>query len=169
MESQQTDIFDTNLYVPARGMETQHTPEDEHFDLWECLEEFIAPRSPQKVCLIQGAASAGKSTFNHYLATRLWEAYSGDATSPIPVFIPLANVHDATRCNHDLVAELFRWQKWSEEGISKAREQLQFIFILDGYDEIQKRDRNFYIDNRLEDWDAKIVITSRPEIPWFRI
>ena len=167
-ESQQTDIFHANLYVPAQGMAKQNAPEEEHFDLWERLENFMAPETPQRVCLIQGAAGAGKSTFNHYLATRLWEAYdkdtrsSEDATRPIPVFIPLANLHDAKRHNQDLVAELFRRRKWPEERILKARE-LQFVFILDGYDEIEKRDRNFYIDNRLEDWNAKTVITSRPE------
>jgi len=162
-ESQQTDIFHANLYVPARGMATQHAPEDEHFDLWERLETFMAPESVQKVCLIQGAAGAGKSTFNHYLAARLWEAYNKDIPRPIPVFIPLANLHDPTRHNQDLVAELFRRREWPEERISKARQQLQFVFILDGYDEIEKRDRNFYIDNRLADWAAKTVITSRPE------
>ena len=170
-ESQQTDIFHVNLYVPAQGMATQHAPEEEHFDLWERLEKFMAPESPQRVCLIQGAAGAGKSTFNHYLATRLWEAYDRDVlasssentTRPIPIFIPLASLYDATRHNQDLVAKLFKRRKWPAERILKAREQLEFVFILDGYDEIEKRDRNFYIDSRLEDWSAKTVITSRPE------
>jgi len=168
-ECQQTDIFHANLYVPAQGMATQHAPQEEHFDLWGRLEKFMAPVSPQRVCLIQGAAGAGKSTFNHYLATRLWEAYDKDASSnehatrPIPVFIPLANLHDPTRHNQDLIAELFKRRKWSEEGILKAREQLKFVFILDGYDEIEKRDRNFYADNQLEEWNAKTIITSRPE------
>ena len=130
----------------------------------------MAPESPQRVCLILGAAGGGKSTFNHYIATRLWETYDRDASSnynpaliPIPVFITLANIHDPLRHNQDLVAELFRRREWPEERISKARRQLQFIFILDGYDEIEKRDRNFYIDNRLGEWNARIVITSRPE------
>jgi len=170
-ESQQTDIFHANLYVPAQGMATQHTPEEGCFDLWERLEIFMAPESPQRVCLIQGAAGAGKSTFNHYLATRLWEDYDKDPSSnsnqdvrrPIPVFIPLANFHDPTRHNQDLIAELFKTRGWPEERILKARGELEFIFILDGYDEIEKRDRNFYIDNRLGLWNAKTVITSRPE------
>jgi len=126
-------------------------------------------QSHPRGCLILGAAGAGKSTFNHYLATRLWEAYGGDpsaennATRPIPVFITLANLYDPTRQTQDLVAELFRMRDWPEEQILKARQQLQFIFILDGYDEIEKRQRNFYIGNRLEGWKAKTVITSRPE------
>ncbi|KAF8417723.1 hypothetical protein EV426DRAFT_356951 [Tirmania nivea] len=130
-ESQQTDIFRENLYVPAQGMATQHAPEEEYFDLWERLESFMAPESPQRVCLLLGSAGAGKSAFNHYIATRIWETYdknTSSVTTPIP-----------------------------------AREELEFVFILDGYDEIEKRDRNFYIDNRLEDWNAKTVITSRPE------
>jgi len=168
-ESQQTDIFHANLYVAARGMATQNAPEEEHFDLWERLENFMALNTPHRVCLIQGAAGAGKSTFNHYLATRLWETYDKDASSnanvtrPIPVFIPLASVHDATRRKQDLIAELFKKQKWPEDRIAKAREDLRFVFILDGYDEIEKRDRDFYVDNGLGEWNAKIVITSRPE------
>ena len=162
-ESQQTDIFHADLYVPAQGMATQHASEEERFDLWDHREKFMSTESPEKVCLIQGAAGAGKSTFNHYLATRLWETYAEDVPKSIPVFIPLANLHDATRHNQDLVAELLRRRQWPEDWILKARQQLQFIFILDGYDEIEKRDRNFYIDNRLADWNAKTVITSRPE------
>ena len=144
-------------------MATQHATEEGLFDLWARLESFMKPEVPQRVCLIQGTAGAGKSTFNHYLATRLWDTYNPDIARPIPVFIPLANIHDPMRHNQDLVAEMFRRREWPEERISKARQQLEFVFILDGYDEIEKRDRNFYIDNRLGDWNAKTVITSRPE------
>jgi len=70
-ESQYADTFHPNLYVPAQGMETQYAPEGENFDLWGRLEWFMAPELPQRVCLILGAAGSGKSTFNHYLATRL--------------------------------------------------------------------------------------------------
>ena len=64
---------------------------------------FMAPDSPQRVCLIQGATGAGKSTFNHYLATRLWEVYDKEissnenTTKPIPVFIPLVNLHNMSQ------------------------------------------------------------------------
>jgi len=171
VESQWTDTFHANLYIPAQGMVTQHAPEEEYFDLWGRLETFMAPGSPQRVCVILGAAGAGKSTFSHYLAVRLWEAYDKDPlavskediTKPIPVFVPLANLHDPTRHNQDLVAELFRQQGWPDDRIWKAREELEFVFILDGYDEIKQRDRNFYIDNRIGEWNARIVITSRPE------
>jgi len=157
------------LYVPAKGMATQHAPEEEHFGLWEHLEQFLAPESPQKVCLILGAACAGKSTFNHFITTRLWEAYDKDSFSNegirkrIPVFIPLADLHDPTHRKQDLIAEFFKERNWSEERILKARKQLEFVFILDGYDEIEQRIGNFYFDNGLANWNAKTVITSRPE------
>ncbi|KAF8422326.1 hypothetical protein BGX38DRAFT_1147313 [Terfezia claveryi] len=127
-EAQQTNIFHANLYVPAQGMASQYAPEEEHFGLYERIEKFLAPDSPHRVCLIQGAAGAGKSTFNHYLAAQLCQAYdnqpssNGNAAKPIPVFIPLANLHDATRHNQDLIAEMFKRQKWPKERIMKARE-----------------------------------------------
>jgi len=144
-------------------MATQHALEENNFDLWEALQRFMAPESAQTVCLIHGTAHSGKTTFNHFLTTRLWEAYTKDASSPIPVFITLANVCDRSRYNQDLVAHLFRIRGWPEEAIDMARTQLQFVLILDGYDEIAKRGYNFYIGNQLGAWNAKSVITSRPE------
>ena len=150
-------------------MSSPHAPENAYFDLVGRLKEFLSPNSPHKVCLIQGVAGSGKSTFNHFLATRLWEEYdqaitaSGDATPPIPIFVTLARLHDPTCHNQDLIGSLFKRHNWPEETIWKAKQQLQFVFILDGYDEIENQQGNFYDCNGLKSWQAKIVITSRPE------
>ncbi|KAF8418716.1 WD40-repeat-containing domain protein [Tirmania nivea] len=162
-------IFQTDLYVTARGMSTPQAPESSYFNLADRLREFLSPNSPQKVCLIQGAAGLGKSTFNHFLATRLWEEYdqaiaaSEDAIPPIPIFVTLARLHDPNCHNQDLISKLFKRHNWPEERIWKAKQHLQFVFILDGYDEIENQQGNFYDTNGLKDWQAKTVITSRPE------
>jgi len=170
-ESDQTDIFRLNLYIAAEGMTHQNAPEEERFGILGRLQDFLKPSSTPKICLIQGAAGSGKSTFIHYLARALWEEYDQRQAATneemvakaIPLFLSLASLHDSTRHNQDLIGEFFRRRDWTEEKIRKARQQLRFVFILDGYDEIEKRDRNFYLDNRLGDWRAKTVITSRPE------
>ncbi|CAG8758398.1 22131_t:CDS:1, partial [Dentiscutata erythropus] len=41
--------------------------------------------------------------------------------------------------------------------------KVKFVFILDGYDEIAERDCQCYESNKLGKWNAKIIITCRPE------
>jgi len=147
-----------------------NAPESECFDLAQRLhDQFLVETSLYKVCLIQGTGGSGKSTFNHYLARQLWHEFDKNqtgeqaTTAAIPVFISLASLHDPTDRRQDLILKFFKGQQWGQELIQAARENLRFVFILDGYDEIESRDCNFYMDNKLGTWKAKVIITSRPE------
>lgn len=169
-ESERSDIYEVDLYVPTQGMPHPHSSESEYFDLTQRIDEFLADSSLQRVCLIQGAAGSGKSTFTHHLARTLWSQYYGSspteqATLAVPLFMSLTSVHDPASRNEDLIEKFFQQppHKWNKEKIEAARDKLSFVFILDGYDEIERRDRNFYIDNKLGHWKAKVILTSRPE------
>ncbi|BBE08562.1 Uncharacterized protein MCB1EB_0401 [Mycoavidus cysteinexigens] len=135
----------------------------ERFSLEEKVRDFLASKE-KKVLLLLGVAGSGKSTFNRYLARSLWEAYDKEANksgqTPIPLFIRLSSLE---KPNTNLISEYLKEEKFTEEQIADLKENYRFIFILDGYDEIKDRTRLFYIENELDEWQAKVIVTSRPE------
>ncbi|BBE09987.1 Putative uncharacterized protein [Mycoavidus cysteinexigens] len=135
----------------------------ERFSLEEKVRDFLASEE-KKVLLLLGVAGSGKSTFNRYLARSLWEAYDKEANksgqTPIPLFIPLSSLKEP---NNNLISEYLKKEKFAEDQIADLKANYCFIFILDGYDEIKDRARLFYVENELDEWQAKVIVTSRPE------
>ncbi len=137
------------------------------FDLESKVQEYLSSEnlsSDKKILLLLGEAGSGKSTFNRRLAVSLWDAYTEGSASenkPIPVFIALSSLKSS---NQNLVTTFFENQGFSKEQIEALQKKQRFVFILDGYDELEDRQRAFYKDNQLDDWkEAKIIISSRPE------
>ncbi|KAF8456455.1 hypothetical protein BDZ91DRAFT_745629 [Kalaharituber pfeilii] len=81
-----------DLYIPAKGM--AHPHDSNRFNLLQAVGTFLSDAVPQQVCLIEGIAGYGKSTFNHYLARQLWSEYAhNETTAVIPLFISLFRVY----------------------------------------------------------------------------
>ncbi|KAF8448392.1 hypothetical protein BDZ91DRAFT_114074 [Kalaharituber pfeilii] len=155
--------FQYNLYVAVEATEQPYA--DERVDLLQHVQDFIRGGTKQ-ICLIQGSAGSGKSTFNHYLARHLWSEYeraSKQTEAAIPLFISLTSIVSSKPDSEDLIASYFSDRDFTEQDINLARRTRRFVFMLDGYDEIERRDCNFYAKNKLSRWKAKIIITSRPE------
>ncbi|MCX8565491.1 MAG: WD40 repeat [Glomeribacter sp. 1016415] len=142
---------------------TSITDTKKRFSLEEKARDFLASKE-KKVLLLLGVAGSGKSTFNRYLARSLWEAYNKEANksgqTPIPLFIPLSSLKEP---NANLISESLKKEGFTEGQIADLKANYRFIFILDGYDEIKDRTRLFYIENELDEWQAKVIVTSRPE------
>ncbi|WP_284271879.1 NACHT and WD40 repeat domain-containing protein, partial [Mycoavidus cysteinexigens] len=150
-----------SLYVGPEGKMVGSGESGKRFDLNSKFNTFL--ESDKKVFLLLGEAGSGKSTFNRSLARDLWKKYEQadrKEDERIPVFIPLTTLEDP---NKNLLTEYFTEEGFSKEQIQQLRQNRRFIFILDGYDEIKHRQRAFYADNKLEKWDAKVIISSRPE------
>ncbi|UUM20896.1 NACHT domain-containing protein [Mycoavidus sp. SF9855] len=147
-------------YVALEGAPVDRLAD--RFDLESKVHDYL--NSDKKVLLLLGDAGSGKSTFNRRLAVSLWEAYPKASTAEnaaIPVFIGLSSLKSP---NQNLVSTFFKSRGFSEEQIKGLQENQSFVFILDGYDELEDRHRWFYKDNQLGDWKkAKIIISSRPE------
>ncbi|MCX8565975.1 MAG: WD40 repeat [Glomeribacter sp. 1016415] len=149
------------MYVALECTSMANT--EKRFSLEEKVKDFLASEE-KKVLLLLGEAGSGKSTFNRYLARSLWASYdnktdkSGD--TPIPLFIPLSGLEEP---NANLIYEYLKKENFSDMQIAELKQNYRFIFILDGYDEIKDRTRMFYIENGLDQWQAKVIITSRPE------
>ncbi|CAG8561253.1 14890_t:CDS:2, partial [Gigaspora rosea] len=119
----------------------------------------------KKVLLILGIGGTGKSTFNRYLTRRLWQEYNQQTMpqSPIPLFIALARIGKMVNQDADLI-EIYLKEECNLpiDMINNLRNE-KFVFILDGYDEIAERDCQCYERNRFNKWNAKVIISCRPE------
>ncbi|CAG8449767.1 10086_t:CDS:2 [Scutellospora calospora] len=119
----------------------------------------------KKVLLILGVGGTGKSTFNRYLARRLWNEHDqSNMTQPIPLFIALAQLKEGMlNRNQDFIEIYLKECGLSLDTIKVLRER-KFVFILDGYDEISERERHCYESNKFNKWkNSKVIISCRPE------
>ncbi len=154
------------MYVAPHAMSI--TDRSITFNLEEAVTAFLAQRNDSgrktQVLLLRGEAGSGKSTFNRQLARRLWQEYGAASTSdalPIPLYISLSTVKEP---NENLMVQyLMKNHGFSLKQIEALRKSQRFILILDGYDEIAPEQRNLYADEQLDKWDAKIIVSSRPE------
>ncbi|MCX8565525.1 MAG: WD40 repeat [Glomeribacter sp. 1016415] len=152
------------MYVAPHA--TTVTDKKPFFDLDEAVTAFLtrAHDSSQKiqVLLLRGEAGSGKSTFNRHLARRLWRDFSAaSGERPIPLYISLPTID---RPNKNLIGQYLSDKcGFSAEQIEALRASQSFILILDGYDEIPAEQRNLYADEKLDQWQAKILLSCRPE------
>lgn len=139
MRQREWDLSETLLkddlatYIPVNG--SLGATSKIIFDLYTQTDAFLKGSSGD-VLLIHGNAGSGKSLFGHYLQLRLWEKYShGDGA--IPVFINLAGLKDPYR---DAINQTFKEAGFSNGKIIQLkRSGKAFLFILDGFDEIQTK------------------------------
>ncbi len=152
------------MYVAPQA--TTVTDKKTFFDLDEAVTAFLtqANDASQKtqVLLLRGEAGLGKSTFNRHLARRLWQDYSAaSGERPIPLYISLPTIDGP---NKNLIGQYLSDKcDFSPEQINALRASQRFILILDGYDEIPADQRNLYADEKLNQWQAKILLSCRPE------
>ncbi len=153
-----------SMYVPLQGLKDK-SGDQAPIDLETELDRFF--ESDASVFLLLGAAGTGKSTFNRHMALKKLEQYQRlsetDQDPPLVFFVELRSIENP----HKKVIDQFLLSKnFTAVQIELLRTHLhqRCIFIFDGYDEINERNRNFYELNELARWkNAKFVIASRPE------
>ncbi len=149
-------------YIPACG--AHRVTDTNTFDMEKAATDFF--KTNKQVLLLLGNSGGGKSTFNRYLAKKLWENYKvGD---PIPLFISLPNLHNPEKA---LLVEHLTRQGFTEKEIQFIIKNHKLILILDGYDEMRIGDqmnqfKNLYTSNQLASLPSpglKILISCRTE------
>ncbi len=180
------------LYIPAQGKRTTYVTEDA-FDLHQAVSEFLKFQDPsplegeggrrsdeglqkdskdqkqlipttnsrRKVLLLLGDTGSGKSLFCQDLVTRLWQNYKPG--NPIPLFISLSRLQNPL---DNAIEETLAAYGFSAEQIATLKKEQQFIFVLDGYDEIHLF-KNLYVTNKLSEWQARTIITCRSQYLYY--
>lgn len=148
-------------YIPVNACYQRHANQNsKSFDLKTEINQRLT-RDNAKVLLLLGSAGVGKSTFNRYLEKSLWEEYKLDSAIPLFISLPtLSNVKD--KLIQEYLQNIPADFSFNEQEIKFLQQNYKFIFILDGYDEINTTS-NLYLTNKLENWKAKIVISCRTD------
>ncbi len=152
------------MYVPLHGL--NKATDKASFDLAAHIERFLQS-DDKTVLLLLGSAGSGKSTFNRHLARQKLAAHqsmtNGNAATPLVFFIELRNL-DLDKPNQNAISTYLHEEGFTDLDIRLLQKHQRCLFIFDGYDEIQERNRHFYTQNKLWQWqNAKFIITSRPE------
>ncbi len=144
------------LYVEPRGKTS--LCEADAFALLPQVKAFL---NDKHMILLTGDSGAGKTTFNRVLEKQLWEHKK--EPNAIPLFISLPSID---KPEHDLIAKALKKKGLSAFQIQTLKkEKQQFVFILDGYDEI-RRTQNLYLSNSINQphgWQGHMVISCRSE------
>jgi len=146
------------FYIPLNVSESIYSYE-RNFDLEEKTYEFL--NSNVSTLLLLGDSGSGKSTFCTHLSIKLIEDYRCDNNNPLPVLIRLGFSLDATKRGRLIESEFYRFGLSSTD-IASLKKSIKFIFILDGYDELNEK-INIVAINKLSEWNAKIIITCRTQ------
>ena len=107
-----------------------------------------------KVMLLLGDAGSGKSLYCQQLTIWLWNEYQ--KTGVIPIYISLGSCKNHVR----IIEETLENHGFSIDQIMELKASKSFVFILDGYDELNQL-QNIYMSNKLEEWRTKVIITCR--------
>ncbi len=158
--SQLDNVHDAlEFYIPLDGQESGHSLT--RFPLLDKVCAFLD--SPQKVLLLLGETGSGKSTFQRHLYHILSAEYAkGERTdTPIVLFVPLDKYATASE-GSDWIEHYLREQKFPLATIEILRTQQHFVFILEGVDEQSGAQYKHGLEQMLERWHAKYIISARP-------
>ncbi|KAF9347519.1 hypothetical protein BGX34_003088, partial [Mortierella sp. NVP85] len=157
LRKQRTKERGNAVYIPPQAKGSSQAVDATQFPLMEKVKEFL--KSDQKVFLLMGDSSAGKSTFSRELEFELWQSYE-NKTGRIPLHIDLPSID---KPEHDMIAKQLRRIEFTESQILEVKRHRKFILICNGYDESQQT-HNLYMSNKLNqegEWQAQMVISCR--------
>jgi hypothetical protein len=140
----------SRFYIPSFGTRGAGA-----FDLQEEVTRFLT--SDKKVLLLLGNAGLGKSLFCQTLATVVWHRYKMGGV--IPLFISLPSLRDPLK---SAIPETLKEFGFTDLEVDELRQKRQFVFILDGFDEINQW-HNLYATNQLSKWRCQVIISCRTQ------
>ncbi|ETO08161.1 hypothetical protein RFI_29227 [Reticulomyxa filosa] len=178
MEEDITILQALETYIPLQANNYPCTDNDDNgkHDSYDCHQRVVDLLAEEKkneqeyernIMLIQGKSGSGKSLFCRHLEEFLWESYTSGSTISIPLYISLPKCYNELN-EKQIISQALQMKQINKEIIDAIRENISFVFILDGFDEIfdkyNKNDsdaRYFYDRFNLNEWNAKIIVTCR--------
>src|SRR5438874_1957910 len=135
---------EAEFFIPLQASQSAFSQDE--FPLEEDIENFLL--GDKKVMLLLGDSGSGKSLFTQRLVDNKWQSYQPKCI--IPVWISLPSLKNPIE---RAIEETLQRAGFTLNEIETLRQDNQFLFIFDGYDEIRQI-KNLYVTNRLEDWQA---------------
>ncbi|ETO02337.1 hypothetical protein RFI_35099, partial [Reticulomyxa filosa] len=189
LEEDTTMLQALETYTPLQANNYPYTSSDDNKknDAYDCYQRIIdslrerekekeekksEEQRQQQVIVLQGKSGSGKSLFCRYLEEALWETHANNSKTSIPVYISLPKCYHESN-EKQIISQALQMKNINKEVIDVIRENISFVFILDGLDEIfDKYDKNdtnnnekyFYDRFNLNEWNAKIIITCRSHV-----
>ncbi|ETO29645.1 WD-40 repeat-containing protein [Reticulomyxa filosa] len=166
-------------YIPLQANNYLYTGVDDNkdnttYDCYQHILDLLKEKEEKKfeqkeVVILQGKSGSGKSLFCRHLEEALWESYVSDSTTSIPVYISLSKCYNGLN-ERQIISQALQMKQINKEMIDAIRENMSFVFILDGFDEIfdkynkNNNERYFYDCFNLSEWNAKIIVSCRSHV-----
>lgn len=123
---------------------------------------FLVDQS-RSFLLLLGESGAGKSTYVKKLVEECWNDFtSKKVINRIPIFLECNSLLDKNLNKHSLTQEIMRIYGLTEAEVFALKE-MPVLLILDGYDEKKVEDVNIFDLFKLDEWNAKIVVSCRTQ------
>jgi len=150
-------LKELECYIPVLGSRNCFDPTKNTLDLEnEIINQFL-DNDEKKIFLLQGDSGGGKSTFLRYLEHRLWENWSPG--KPIPLFVRLAALREPF---NDGIKKILNEKGFNADEQLELKHRNSFLFLLDGYDELEDK-RHLYDKHQLQEWNARVIVTCRTQ------
>ncbi|ETN99767.1 hypothetical protein RFI_37700, partial [Reticulomyxa filosa] len=176
LEEDTTILQALETYIPLQANHYPYIDSDdnEKNDSYDCHQHLINllveqkeekkdNQQKQQAIVLQGKSGSGKKE-------ALWELYANDSSISIPVYISLPKCYSELN-EKQIISQALQMKQINKEIIDIIRENISFVFILDGFDEIfdkyNKNDndkRYFYDRFNLNEWNAKILVSCRSHV-----
>ncbi|ETO34207.1 WD repeat-containing protein, partial [Reticulomyxa filosa] len=172
-------------YIPLQANNYSYVDSDDNKnnDAYDCYQHIIDILIEKKEkeekkdgqlnqLVLQGKSGSGKSLFCRHLEEMLWESYVNDLTKFVPVYISLSKCYNELN-EKQIISQALQMKQINKGIIDVIRENISFVFILDGFDEIfdkydnnknNNNERYFYDRFNLNEWNAKIIVTCRSHV-----
>ncbi|ETN97120.1 hypothetical protein RFI_40411, partial [Reticulomyxa filosa] len=165
LEEDKTIFQALETYIPLQANNYLYIDSDDYKknDSYDCHQHLINllveqkeekknDQQKQQVIILQGKSGSGKKE-------TIWELYADDSSISIPVYISLPKCYNELD-EKQIISQAFQMKQINKEMIDIIRENISFVFILDGFDEIfDKYDKNnnekrhFYDRFNLNEWN----------------
>ena len=161
--SRQESFQQQMLYVPLQG--SYYSGGQAPFDLDSKVKDYLSEANQVqaqgeeswKMLLLLGNAGSGKSSFTKKLEEELLSQWRGPQDL-LPLRISLPSLENP---QERAIEETLEAKGFSAEEIQTLKQNYRFLFILDGYDELNDY-TNLYESNELKEWNAQSLLTCRP-------
>ncbi|ETO14106.1 WD-40 repeat-containing protein [Reticulomyxa filosa] len=178
LEEDEAMLQALETYVPLQANNFPYIDSDDNkknngYDCHQHVIDFLEEKkdAEQKVVMVlQGKSGSGKSLFCRHLEESWWKNYVNDSTKFVPVYISLPKFYNVAN-EKEMIGQALQMKHISKEILDIVRENISFVFILDGFDEIfdaysKNQSNGYYFYNRfnLAQWNAKVIVTCRSHV-----